>query len=114
MSLTFAVPVPTYFTLGRNELPDSIKGKVGAGAGEVTDNLVFLGELPASRIGAPDSAHQTGRSGVFTTAQGLKVGFLGGRWDQAAYDAGDASSGEVSPTRSSVSPPTGADGHRMP
>ena len=42
------VPVPTYFTLGKYELPESIKEKIGATGGEVTDNLVFLGKLKYS------------------------------------------------------------------
>jgi hypothetical protein len=42
------VPVPTYFSIGRNALPGSIQQKIGESGGEVTDNLVFLGQLPPS------------------------------------------------------------------
>lgn len=41
------VPVPTYFSIGRNALPGSVQQKIGESGGEVTDNLVFLGELPS-------------------------------------------------------------------
>jgi hypothetical protein len=39
------VPVPTYFSIGKNALPGSIQQKIGESGGEVTDNLVFLGQL---------------------------------------------------------------------
>ena len=39
------VPVPTYFSIGKNALPGSVQQKIGESGGEVTDNLVFLGQL---------------------------------------------------------------------
>jgi hypothetical protein len=43
------VPVPTYFSIGKNALPGSVQQKIGESGGEVTDNLVFLGQLAVSR-----------------------------------------------------------------
>jgi hypothetical protein len=40
-----SVPVPTYFSIGKNTLPGSVQQKIGESGGEVTDNLVFLGQL---------------------------------------------------------------------
>ena len=40
---SWIVPVPTYFTIGKNALPGSVQQKIGESGGEVTDNLVFLG-----------------------------------------------------------------------
>lgn len=37
------VPVPTYFTLGKNELPSKIQERIVESGGEVVNNLVFLG-----------------------------------------------------------------------
>jgi hypothetical protein len=37
------IPVSTYFTIGRKELPESIRMLVGHG-GQVCDNLFFLGK----------------------------------------------------------------------
>ena len=39
------VPVPTYFSFGKYALPGSIQQKIKESGGEVTDNLVFLGQL---------------------------------------------------------------------
>lgn len=38
------IPVSTYFTIGRKELPESVKMLVGHG-GQVCENLFFLGTL---------------------------------------------------------------------
>jgi hypothetical protein len=38
------IPVSTYFTIGRKELPESVKMLVGHG-GQVCENLFFLGIL---------------------------------------------------------------------
>ena len=38
------IPVSTYFTIGRNELPESIKMLVAHG-GQVCENLFFLGKF---------------------------------------------------------------------
>ena len=48
------VPVPTYFSIGKNALPGSVQQKIGESGGEVTDNLVFLGQLacPMSELSA--------------------------------------------------------------
>jgi hypothetical protein len=43
------VPVPTYFSIGNKALPGSVQQKIGESGGEVTDNLVFLGQLADSR-----------------------------------------------------------------
>jgi hypothetical protein len=39
------VPVPTYFSIGKYALPGSVQQKIKESGGEVTDNLVFLGQL---------------------------------------------------------------------
>jgi hypothetical protein len=38
-----SVPVPTYFTIGKHTLPQSVQEKILSSGGEVTHNLVFLG-----------------------------------------------------------------------
>ncbi|KJE04557.1 nuclear protein [Cryptococcus gattii NT-10] len=63
-------PVPTYFTLGKNILPQSIQEKISETGGEVVDNLVFLG-----------------KSKVLTTSQGLKIACIGGSYSPETYDA---------------------------
>lgn len=44
------VPVPTYFSIGKYALPGSVQQKIKESGGEVTDNLVFLGQLEVSGI----------------------------------------------------------------
>lgn len=39
------VPIPTYFSIGKHALPGSVQHKITESAGEVTDNLVFLGQF---------------------------------------------------------------------
>ncbi|KAK4686926.1 CWF19-like protein 1, partial [Tremellales sp. Uapishka_1] len=80
-------PIPTYFTLGKNALPENITAKIIETGGEVVNNLVFLG-----------------KSNVLTTAQGLKIACVGGSFDQEAYDA-EADDGQLAPTitKSSIS-----------
>lgn len=44
------MPVPTYFTLGRNALPTVVEERIAGGNPEVAPNLVFLGEnLPLAK-----------------------------------------------------------------
>jgi hypothetical protein len=44
MLISDIVPIPTYFTLGKYPLPESLQAKVSETGGEVVNNLVFLGE----------------------------------------------------------------------
>lgn len=81
------VPVPTYFTLGKNELPASVQAKVGESGGEVVNNLVFLGE-PESSYRMSRVTYTPGKSAVLTTAQGLKIGCIGGAYDEGLYSTG--------------------------
>ncbi|WRT65941.1 uncharacterized protein IL334_002892 [Kwoniella shivajii] len=62
-------PVPTYFTVGRYELPDQVKDQITKTGGEVANNLVYLG-----------------KSTVLTTAQGLKIACVGGQFTEEGYD----------------------------
>ena len=86
------VPIPTYFSIGKNALPGSVQHKITESGGEVTDNLVFLGQLSRAsrRPFVGQRADRSGRAGVLTTAQGLKVGSVGGVWNQSAYEAGSS------------------------
>ena len=61
------ITLPTYFSVGRNELPKPIKdileGREGKDrGGEVCNNLFFLG-----------------RKGVLVTSEGVRIVVLGGR-----------------------------------
>lgn len=38
-----AVPVPTYFTIGKYALPQTIQEKILSTGGQIAENLVFLG-----------------------------------------------------------------------
>jgi hypothetical protein len=40
-----AVPVPTYFTLGRERLPSAVEEAISGGNPEIAPNLLYLGEL---------------------------------------------------------------------
>jgi hypothetical protein len=64
------IPVSTYFTIGRKELPQSVRMLAGHG-GQVCENLFFLGMLFSEWT-------NSGRRGAFTTAEGLKLMILGG------------------------------------
>ncbi|EIW72838.1 hypothetical protein TREMEDRAFT_59006 [Tremella mesenterica DSM 1558] len=68
-SLASVFPVPTYFTIGKYALPQSVKDKIEETGGEVVRNLVFLG-----------------KSGVLSTAQGLKIAYVGGTYDEETYN----------------------------
>ncbi|KAF8455520.1 CwfJ C-terminus 1-domain-containing protein-like protein [Terfezia claveryi] len=66
------IPLPTYFSVGKNELPKQIKDRLesreGKDSGEVCSNLFFLG-----------------RKGVLVTSEGVRIVFLGGReasWEE--------------------------------
>jgi len=61
LSGSITVPLPTYFTVGDNVLPESVQAKLDS-AGEVCPNLFYLG-----------------RKGTLTTTEGIKIVFLGGR-----------------------------------
>ncbi|BEJ18171.1 hypothetical protein CspHIS471_0704480 [Cutaneotrichosporon sp. HIS471] len=65
-----ALPVPTYWTVGKNALPQRVLEALAKGP-EVAPNLVYLG-----------------KSSVFTTAQGLKIAVAGGVYDPAMYESG--------------------------
>lgn len=45
--------MPTYFTLGKYALPESVQEKIVMSGGEVIDNLVFLGESSFPTQGDP-------------------------------------------------------------
>ncbi|WVQ85626.1 hypothetical protein IAT38_007792 [Cryptococcus sp. DSM 104549] len=79
-------PVPTYFTLGKSALPQSIREKVAETGGEVVQNLVFLG-----------------KSKVLTTAQGLKIACVGGAYNpDVKAEAGEDDAFSPYITRESV------------
>lgn len=58
-----AVPVPTYFMLGERKLPSIVQAKVDKDAGEVTENLSYLGQSLildiTHRLLAGTSSHAT-------------------------------------------------------
>merc|ERR1712225_181813 len=66
-----AVPVPTYFAMGNHALPSKVKERVQKTAGEVCENLTYLG-----------------RQSVLTLSSGLKVGAFGGRFSLEAFTSG--------------------------
>ncbi|KAF3906400.1 hypothetical protein ABW20_dc0104935 [Dactylellina cionopaga] len=58
------VALPVYFTLGSRSFPPSIQDKIDNNAGEVCENLFFLG-----------------KRSTLTTSEGVKIVTLGGRLD---------------------------------
>lgn len=80
------VPLPTYFSLGKNALPPNVIEKLEASTGEACENLFFLG-----------------KRGSVKTSEGLRIASLGGVLDpnlavgnskdkfSPVYDTGDAS-----------------------
>ncbi|GAO49712.1 hypothetical protein SAICODRAFT_10313 [Saitoella complicata NRRL Y-17804] len=74
------VPITTYMTLGKHALPSTIVEKVQRDHGEICENLFLLG-----------------RAGSLTTAEGLKMTFLGGAYDVDAYNATVEGADEYSP-----------------
>lgn len=43
--LLTAVPVPTYFTIGRERLPTAVQESIAGGSPEIAPNLIFIGKL---------------------------------------------------------------------
>ncbi|KAJ6262564.1 hypothetical protein Dda_3375 [Drechslerella dactyloides] len=64
------VALPVYFTLGTHPFPDSIQDKIDRDAGEVCENLFFLG-----------------KRATLTTSDGVKIVALGGRLDASLSGA---------------------------
>ena len=58
------VPLPTYFALGKNLLPDAVVEKLRANSGELCTNLYFLG-----------------RQTTIKTSEGVKIVALGGTYE---------------------------------
>ncbi|KAH0538305.1 hypothetical protein FGG08_005079 [Glutinoglossum americanum] len=61
---TIRIPFHTYFSVGQHPLPQRIVGKIEKDAGEVCENLYFLGKRT-----------------TLTTSEGIKIVALGGRLD---------------------------------
>ncbi|BFZ64968.1 hypothetical protein YB2330_006130 [Saitoella coloradoensis] len=74
------VPITTYMTLGKHALPSAIIEKAQQDHGEICENLFLLG-----------------RAGSLTTAEGLKITFLGGAHDVDAYNATVEGADQYSP-----------------
>ncbi|RPB08643.1 hypothetical protein P167DRAFT_560433 [Morchella conica CCBAS932] len=74
------VPLPTYFGLGRHSLPPSVREKIASSAGEVCENLFFLGKKT-----------------VLNTSEGVRIVALGGRLDSNIQTAAkpEADAGEA-------------------
>jgi len=58
---SLSIPLPVYFTVGESELPETVRKKLDSGE-DVCPNLTYLG-----------------RKGTFTTVEGVRIVFLGGR-----------------------------------
>jgi Protein similar to CwfJ C-terminus 1/Protein similar to CwfJ C-terminus 2 len=61
---TIRIPLHTYFSIGQHSLPQRIIDKIETNAGEVCENLYFLGKRT-----------------TLTTSEGIKIVALGGRLD---------------------------------
>lgn len=61
----FAIPIATYFTLGKHPLPKSIEEKIEVSDGEICPNLYFLGKCSTTK-----------------TSEGLRIVTLGGQLDK--------------------------------
>ncbi|KAL7319549.1 hypothetical protein PS15m_002681 [Mucor circinelloides] len=59
------VPLTTYFIIGDQPFPESIKNHIATTDGEVCSNLYYLG-----------------KQGVLTTSEGLKIAFISGKFDE--------------------------------
>ncbi|KAG0242454.1 hypothetical protein BGW41_004183 [Actinomortierella wolfii] len=66
----FDFPMTTYFIHGSNGVPERVEQHALQNSGEVCSNLFYLGS-----------------HGVMTTAQGVKIASLSGKYDRAVYDA---------------------------
>lgn len=73
------VSVPTYFVLGSQPLPSSVRQAVLTHEGEVCPNLTFLG-----------------KQGVLRTKRGLSLAYLGGMAYQEGLDSADLAEDECS------------------
>ncbi|KAI5804562.1 CwfJ C-terminus 1-domain-containing protein-like protein [Geopyxis carbonaria] len=69
------VPLPTYFTLGSSPLPPAVLEKIESNAGEVCENLFFLG-----------------KRGVLNTSEGIRIVALGGQLDEKLVGASASAS----------------------
>jgi Protein similar to CwfJ C-terminus 1/Protein similar to CwfJ C-terminus 2 len=66
------VPLPTYFSLGKHPLPEAVIEKLEKDAGEVCENLYFLGKKT-----------------TLTTSEGVKIVALGGQLDTSITGSSD-------------------------
>jgi hypothetical protein len=60
----------TYIMLGSHRLPRSVQARIDSTGGEVCTNVFLIAQ-----------------GSVLVTSEGLKIGALGGDWDQAVWDA---------------------------
>ena len=72
-----AIPLPTYFTLGKYPLPSPVREKLSRSQGEVCENLFFLG-----------------KKSVLSTSEGIRIVALGGRLEPALVSSGLAEGNE--------------------
>ncbi|GAK64552.1 nuclear protein [Moesziomyces antarcticus] len=93
---TLSLPIPTYFYQALGSLPADVVKRISEVRASSSNGLVALTE----------QLHwAAGKSGVFTTAQGLRVAFVAGNWDAGAFasDGGlgdfDAGDWHESPTQ---------------
>ncbi|KAG0171603.1 hypothetical protein DFQ29_008756 [Apophysomyces sp. BC1021] len=89
------VPLTTYFIIGHNPIPEAIQKHIESTDGEVCSNLYYLG-----------------KQGVLTTAQGLKIAFISGVYDQATSTPNtyqDTDITKLKSTRFPITAPPGVD-----
>jgi hypothetical protein len=83
------IPCPTYFTLGHRELPPKIASRITSNAGEICENLFFLG-----------------KKGVLNTAEGIRIVTVGGTLDSNLITSNQNTAGGLLPfyTEKDVTP----------
>ena len=84
--------------VGAHQLPERVQQKVDATGGEVCTNVFFVGQsrqrsLQSGVLSSSSPPHVSsrrlalaGESGVMTTSEGVKIGAIGGDWDEAVWD----------------------------
>ncbi|PWN48729.1 hypothetical protein IE53DRAFT_389059 [Violaceomyces palustris] len=91
------VPLPTYFYQGTSKLHTDVLQsiRVSSSPNPLTSSDSFSHEIVPN-------LHFLGKSGVFETKEGLRVAFLGGKWDAAGWASCLETKGEPGPaTRAS-------------
>ena len=86
------VPMTCYVMQGDHPIPQAVIQKFAESGSELCPNLFLLSVLLQSLRLLRDSTHNkfTGKSGFLTTSHGLRIGCLGGVFDEQVYSNTEA------------------------